>query len=122
MVLDEEVAGLIAPPGGAPSHLVLQVAGRTAVPVVSLCSDSSVTGAGIPWMIRIVPAAIDEARALFTGVVGESPGRGLRWAALVPTERAGREAASDLAKAAGAAGCHGVRRGHAPGCRVADQW
>src|SRR6185369_2546556 len=40
MVIDDGAAGLIAPPDGAASHLVLQVSGRTAVPVVSLCADS----------------------------------------------------------------------------------
>jgi branched-chain amino acid transport system substrate-binding protein len=101
MVLDDGVRGLIAPPGGAPSHLALQVAGRTATPVISLCPDSSVVGAGIPWMVRIVPSTREEARLLFTAYAA---GRPFRWSALVPTERAGREAASDLRHAAVAAG------------------
>lgn len=105
MVLDDGARGLIAPPGGAPSHLALQVAGRTATPVISLCPDSSVVGAGIPWMVRIVPATGDEARMLFSTFHTNSAGRPFRWGALVPNERAGREATSDLRKAAQAAGC-----------------
>ena len=92
LVIDESVQGLIAPPGGAPSHLALQVSGRTATPVVSLCSDSSVTKAGIPWMARIVPETGDEARAIFNTFKVD---RKFRWCALVPPERAGREAAKD---------------------------
>ena len=105
MVLDDGARGLIAPPGGAPSHLALQVAGRTATPVISLCPDSSVVGAGIPWMVRIVPSTRDEARLLFSTFRTNRAGRAFRWCALVPTERAGREATSDLRNAAEAAGC-----------------
>jgi ABC-type branched-subunit amino acid transport system substrate-binding protein len=105
MVLDDGVRGLIAPPGGAASHLALQVAGRTATPVISLCPDSSVVGAGIPWMVRIVPSTRDEARMLFSLFHTNTAGRPFRWGALVPTERAGREAASDLCHAAEGSGC-----------------
>ena len=104
MVLNDGAHGLIAPPGGSPSHLALQIAGRTATPVISLCPDSSVVGAGIPWMVRIVPSTRDEARLLFSTFRTNRAGRAFRWCALVPTERAGREAASDLRNAAEAAG------------------
>ena len=106
MVIDEAVGGLIASPGGAPSHLALQVSGRTATPVISLCSDSSVTKAGIPWMVRMVPGSVDEAGAIFAALKTSASGRPFRWGALVPSERAGREASKDLAKAAQASGCH----------------
>lgn len=96
LVFDDDVRLVIAPPDGAASHLVLQVAGRTQTPVLSLCSDSSVTDAGIPWMARTVPSAIDQARLLMT--------RAPTWAAFVPTERAGREVSSDLRKAANLTG------------------
>jgi len=105
MVLDDGVRGLIAPPGGAPAHLALQVAGRTATPVISLCPDSSVVGAGIPWMVRIVPSTGDEARMIFSAFPTNTAGRAFRWSALVPSERAGREATRDLRQAAEAAGC-----------------
>ncbi|MBI5384202.1 MAG: ABC transporter substrate-binding protein [Verrucomicrobia bacterium] len=121
MVLDDGARGLIAPPDGAASHLSLQVAGRTAIPVVSLCGDSSVTGAGIPWMVRLAPKTSDEARTLF-GVAavwrpppssqpspqtngGARPSPARRYAAVVPDGRAGREIARDLEAAAIAAGC-----------------
>lgn len=100
MVLDDEVRGLIAPPGGVPSHLTLQVAGRTAVPVVSMCPDSSVTGAGIPWMVRIAPQTSDEALAIFSGTAAQAAGGAFRWGVFVPERRAGREAVRDLGKAA----------------------
>ncbi|MEK7684617.1 MAG: ABC transporter substrate-binding protein [Verrucomicrobiota bacterium] len=100
MVLDDAVRGLIAPPGGVPTHLTLQVAGRTAVPVVSLCPDSSVTGAGIPWMVRIAPQTRDEALAIFSGTAAPATGGAPRWGVFVPEGRAGREAVRDLGKGA----------------------
>jgi ABC-type branched-subunit amino acid transport system substrate-binding protein len=99
MVTDDGALGLIAPPDGAATHLVLQVSGRTAVPVITLCGDSSVSDTGVPWMARIVPRTIEEARTLFTGV----PTR--HWTAVVPDGRAGREAARDLREAATNSGC-----------------
>jgi ABC-type branched-subunit amino acid transport system substrate-binding protein len=97
LVMDDGAGALIAPPSGSASHLVLQVSGRTAVPVVSLCSDTSVTRASIPWMVRVAPSTLDEARALFEGAVAS------RWLVFVPAGRAGREASRDLSAAAAAA-------------------
>jgi ABC-type branched-subunit amino acid transport system substrate-binding protein len=105
MATDDGALALIAPPGGAPSHLTLQVAGRTAVPVVSLCGDASVTGAGIPWMVRIVPRHVDEAGAILSQFPPTAAGGASRWGAFVPAGRAGREAARDLAVAAAASHC-----------------
>ncbi len=104
MVSDDEVMGLIAPPNGAGSHLALQVAGRTAVPVISLCADSSVTEAGVPWMTRAVPSTVEEARILLK-CSPSHPSAGERWAAVVPAGRSGREASRDLLSAATATGC-----------------
>ncbi len=97
LVMDDGAAALIAPPSGAASHLVLQVSGKTAVPVASLCPDASVTRASIPWMIRVAPSTRDEARALFEGTAA------FRWLVFVPPGRAGREAAHDLVSSSAAA-------------------
>ena len=105
MVIDDAVRGLIAPPGGAPSHLALQVSGRTATPVISLCPDSSVTRAGIPWMACLAPGTSNEARLIFTTFKAAKRRPFSHWGALVPDERAGRETAKDLRKSAEAAGC-----------------
>jgi ABC-type branched-subunit amino acid transport system substrate-binding protein len=124
MVLDDGARGLIAPPGGAASHLSLQVAGRTAIPVVSLCADASVIGAGIPWMVRLSPSTTEEAQKVFSTVaswpppapaVSTPPGHAVRqtpqrrpisrWAAFVPAGRPGREVGFDLEKAARTTGC-----------------
>jgi ABC-type branched-subunit amino acid transport system substrate-binding protein len=101
MVLDDGAQGLIAPPNGAATHLALQVAGRTAVPVISLCADSSVSQTGVPWMVRIAPTTIEEGRFLLSGLTADqsdSP----QWVALVPDGRAGREVSLDLNRAASA--------------------
>jgi ABC-type branched-subunit amino acid transport system substrate-binding protein len=90
MVTDDGALGLIAPPDGAASHLVLQVSGRTAVPVITLSADSSVSHTGVPWMARIVPRTGEEAKALFAGIHAS------HWTAVIPDGRAGREAARDL--------------------------
>jgi branched-chain amino acid transport system substrate-binding protein len=104
MVLDDGAEGLIAPPNGAATHLALQVAGRTAVPVISLCADSSVSRTGVPWMVRIPPTTVEEARSLMAGLNAQARGP-QRWAALVPDGRAGREISRDLREAAAAAHC-----------------
>jgi ABC-type branched-subunit amino acid transport system substrate-binding protein len=104
MVLDDGVSALIAPPDGSATHLALQVSGRTAVPVVSLCADSSVSCTGVPWMVRIVPRTLEEAVVFFKHFKAGSNAV-TRWAALVPPARAGREISNDLTKAASAAGC-----------------
>jgi ABC-type branched-subunit amino acid transport system substrate-binding protein len=95
LVEEDGASVLLAPPDGSVTHLVLQISGRTGVPVFTLCPDSSVTKAAVPWVARVVPSTIEEARGLF--------GRNLavRWLAVVPAARAGREVARDLAAAAG---------------------
>jgi len=95
LVLDDQVSGVIAPPAGAASHQVLQVAGRTRVPVVSLCPDSSVTGAGVPWAVRVVARTDEEAAAVFLAFPFVR-----RWSAVVPADRPGRETTHDLQEAA----------------------
>lgn len=99
MVFGEGASGLIVGSGGIPSHLLLQVAGRTRIPVVSLCSDTSVTGAGIPWAVRMLPSNIDEATTIFK-YFNRQQSKPTSWIALVPTERAGREIANDIKTAA----------------------
>lgn len=101
LALDDGVEAIIAPTAGTAAHQVLQVAGRTRKPVVSLCPDSSVTGPRIPWTIRIAPRTDEEAVAIFAAV--RKAGQPLRVAALIPTDRAGRETAKDLQTAAIAA-------------------
>ncbi len=105
LTLDEAVAGIITPSDGSAAHQVLQVAGRTRVPVVSLCSDSSITRAGLPWAIRIVPRTEEEACTLLKGLLTSGKASPPRCAALVPQGRSGREAARDLLAAAAIVSC-----------------
>jgi ABC-type branched-subunit amino acid transport system substrate-binding protein len=99
IVTDDQAKGLIAPPSGAGSHLALQVAGRTAVPVISLCPDSSVTRTGVPWMVRVSPRTVDEVLALLRGMNLKGQGtEPARWTVVVPPGRAGREIARDIAR------------------------
>lgn len=87
LVMDDGARVLVAPPGGVATHLVLQVAGRTRTPVILLCPDGSVTSAGVPWVLRLVPSATRELAAL----LGPGPTR-----VLVPEGRPARELAGDL--------------------------
>jgi ABC-type branched-subunit amino acid transport system substrate-binding protein len=99
LVCNRHVDAIITPSDGAASHLILQVSGRTRVPVASLCSDSSVTDAGVPWAIRVVPRTDQEAEALFAAA--RRPDRSpLHWWAVVPTGRPGRAVRRDLETAA----------------------
>ncbi len=99
LVCNRHVDAIITPSDGAASHLILQVSGRTRVPVASVCPDSSVTAAGVPWTVRVVPRTDQEAEALFAAArqPDHSP---LHWWAVVPAGRAGRPVRRDLATAA----------------------
>jgi branched-chain amino acid transport system substrate-binding protein len=104
MVLDDAASALISPPDGSASHLALQVSGRTAVPVVTLCPDASVSSTGVPWFLRVVPRTADEAAVIFTNL-NSGPNPLKHWVAVVPPDRAGREIIRDLKQAASDAGC-----------------
>jgi ABC-type branched-subunit amino acid transport system substrate-binding protein len=99
LVCAQHVDALITPSDGAAAHLILQVAGRTRVPVASLCSDSSVTEAGVPWAIRVVPRTDQEAAALFAAT-RRTEGSALHWWAVVPAGHPGKVVRRDLEAAA----------------------
>ena len=99
LVFSRHVDAIITPSDGAASHLILQVSGRTRVPVASVCPDSSITEAGVPWTVRVVPRTDQEAEALFAAT--RSPaGALLHWWAVVPADRPGRAVRRDLEAAA----------------------
>ncbi len=99
LICNRHVDAIITPSDGAASHLILQVSGRTRVPVASLCSDSSVTEAGIPWAVRVVPRTDQAAMALFAAA--QRPDRPpLHWRAVIPAGRPGRAVRRDLGTAA----------------------
>jgi ABC-type branched-subunit amino acid transport system substrate-binding protein len=95
LVEEDGAAVLLAPPDGSATHLVLQVSGRTGVPVLTLCPDSSVTKTAVPWVARVVPTTVEQAKGVFARTLA------VRWLAVVPAARPGREATRDLAAAAG---------------------
>jgi len=99
LVSERHVDAILSPSDGATNHLILQVSGRTQVPVASVCSDSSVTDAGVPWAIRVVPRTDQEAEALFAAA-RRPDGAPLHWWAVVPAGRSGRAVHRDLEKAA----------------------
>jgi branched-chain amino acid transport system substrate-binding protein len=105
LVSERHVDAIISPSDGATNHLILQVSGRTQIPVASLCSDSSVTDAGVIWAVRVVPRTDQEAAALF--VSAQRPDRApMDWWAIVPDGRPGRAVRHDLEKAAHATAAH----------------
>jgi ABC-type branched-subunit amino acid transport system substrate-binding protein len=55
-------------------------------------------------MVRLAPGTCDEAELIFSATKTTRSGRRFQWWALVPDERAGREVAKDLSKAAKATG------------------
>lgn len=84
LAIDDEVGVLISPPGALASHQVLQVAGRTQIPVISLSGEDGLFGAGVPWMVSLVPGVVEELRLLVRN--GNGGGRG-RWRVLVSSAR-----------------------------------
>jgi branched-chain amino acid transport system substrate-binding protein len=103
LVAEGRVDAIVAGTDGGDNHLILQVSGRTRVPVASLCSDASVTGAGVPWAAAVVPRNDRQAEALFAATRNAS-GAPVRWSAVVPAGRAGRTIRRDLETAARIAG------------------
>jgi ABC-type branched-subunit amino acid transport system substrate-binding protein len=104
LVLEDGVSGVVGSAGGVSVTPLLQLSGRMATPFVTLCPDTAVTSAGLPWVLQIVPSTLDESRAAFERLRG-SPGRPTRWVCFAPADAAGQNAASDVRKAAFAAGC-----------------
>ena len=99
LVCNRRVDAMLTPSDGAASHLILQVAGRTRVPVASVCPDSSVTDAGVIWAVCVVPRTDQAAEALLTAA--RQPDRApLHWWAVVPAGRPGRVVRRDLETAA----------------------
>ena len=99
LICNRHVDAIITPSDGAATHLILQVSGRTRVPVASVCSDSSITEAGVPWAVRVVPRTDQEAETLFAAA--RRPDRPpLHWWAVVPAGRPGRAIRRDLETAA----------------------
>ncbi len=99
LVCQRHVDALISPADGAATHLMLQVAGRTRVPVATVCADSSVTEAGVPWCVRVVARTDETAAALFAAArppAGPAP----RWVAIIPTGHPGLVVRRDLKAAA----------------------
>lgn len=103
LVCERHVDGIVAPSDGASAHLILQVAGRTRVPVATVCPDSSVTDAGVPWAVCVVPRTDLAVAALFAATQ-PADGPRLQWWAIVPTGRAGRPVRRDLETAARSTG------------------
>ena len=99
LVCNRHADAIITPSDGAASHLILQVSGRTRAPVASVCSDSSVTEAGVPWAVRVVPRTDQEAETLFAAA-RRPDSAPLHWWAVVPTGRPGRAVRRDLETAA----------------------
>src|ERR1019366_9099627 len=99
LVCNRHADAIIPPSDGAASHLILQVSGRTRAPVASVCSDSSVTEAGVPWAVRVVPRTDQEAETLFAAA-RRPDSAPLHWWAVVPTGRPGRAVRRDLETAA----------------------
>ena len=99
LAADRSVEAIVAPADGAACHLILQVSGRTQVPVACVCADSSVTETGVTWAVRVVPRTDQEAGALFAAAQ-PSDRPPLHWWAVVPPGRPGRPVRRDLESAA----------------------
>lgn len=100
MLFNDGALGIIAPSDGIATHLAFQVAGRTRRPMVSLCSDKSITGATIPWCVRIVPSNLDEVETVFKYLKNKITLENSKWALVALPGRTGREIENDIRKAA----------------------
>ena len=93
LLYQQNCLALISPADGDTSHLMVQLAARCQVPVVSLSETSTLTRIPMPWLFRMVPDARQQITALLASI-DLPPGGSL--AAVVPAGRAGRTLRSDL--------------------------
>ncbi|MGC8829809.1 MAG: ABC transporter substrate-binding protein [Verrucomicrobiia bacterium] len=100
MLFSDGALGIIAPPDGVATHLAFQVAGRTRKPMISLCSDTSITGATIPWCLRITPSSFDEIKTVFNYLNTKLTLRNSKWLLIAQSGRTEREVENDAKKAA----------------------
>jgi branched-chain amino acid transport system substrate-binding protein len=62
LVVDERAAALIASSSGAAAHLAEQVGNKIGVPVLTLSTDTTTTQINLPWIFRLGPTDLEQAR------------------------------------------------------------
>jgi len=109
LVYSDRVLALIGGPDGPSTHVAQQIATKALLPLIApVASDPSLTHTRVPWIFRLPPDDVTQARVLVEqGVVG----RDLRRIGLVTgTDHDSRAAATELLRALERAGrspmCH----------------
>jgi len=68
LVVDERAIALITSADGAVAHLAEQVANKVGVPVLTFSTDRTTTQINLPWIFRLGPTDVGEARAFATDI------------------------------------------------------
>jgi ABC-type branched-subunit amino acid transport system substrate-binding protein len=63
LMLDDQAIAVVTSTSAADTHLCEQVGNRLGVPVLTLSTDPSTTQIDIPWIFRMGPSDVEEARA-----------------------------------------------------------
>jgi branched-chain amino acid transport system substrate-binding protein len=64
LVLDQQAVAVITSADGSTAHLSEQVGNRMGVPILTLSTDQTTTQIDIPWIFRMGPSDVEQARVI----------------------------------------------------------
>ena len=70
LVMHDEAVALITSTDGSIAHQAEQIANKIGIPVITLSSDPTTTRINIPWIFRVGPSDVEQARAMAAQIYG----------------------------------------------------
>lgn len=98
LVEEDRAVAILTSANGASAHLAEQMANKLSVPILTLASDPSTTQANVPWIFRLGPSDIDQAKVFCRRIYTELQLQ--RILLVAQTNHDGRSGASEFEKAA----------------------
>ena len=74
LIMEKEAVALITSTDGNIAHQAEQIANKVGIPVVTLSSDPTTTRINIPWIFRVGPSDVEQARIMAGQIYGASEG------------------------------------------------
>lgn len=94
----DHALAILTSANGSSAHLAEQLANKISIPILTLASDPTTTEANVPWLFRLGPSDVDQARAFCQRIYVEL---GLHKVVLiVQAEHDGRTGGAEFEKAA----------------------
>jgi len=102
-----QALAIVTSSNGTSAHLAEQIATKLSIPILTLSSDPSTTETNVPWLFRLGPSDIDQARAFCQRIYaskdgiafGSAPAR-QRVLLIAQTDHDGRTGAAEFEKIA----------------------